>query len=238
MTTELYTPPKPGMKFKYLEDFYVDPYLEWVLSSYNSPAARATLGIGNQKVSKVDGRFAAGSSFIDISLLYQDPKNIGLLPNGMMHVDRPGLETALETANATETKSDFLKEVYAECGIGIWSAPEKYKPNKTPWKILIKQFRKRKIDIGTGKLIPFSAFEKPREHNDTDYGLVLDLKDVSTRELNLRDIEEFEWIIKKGYGMVRAYFGGAQDWYCDYVHLATSSSGGVVVGVGVDAQKN
>ena len=232
MTEEVYHLPKTIEVTKTLDDSHLRAFFESI-KSYNSSTARQTLGEGNNRVSSANNRFGGSSSFIQPYLLHMDPENQGVFPNRTRPVTRPDLERAVKD------NKQFLIRNIADFGIVIWSAPETHEANKLPYETLVEQFRQRNIPLGNGKLVYFSELEKPREHGNSAYGLVLDLKDIPTDELkdNIRDINEFQWTWEKGNGLARACLGSWY-WSCSNEHLGSSDSYCRVVGVGVEAPKN
>jgi hypothetical protein len=202
------------------------PYLDSI-KSYNSPKARETLGRGNNKVSIVDDEFAGSSPLIQLQLLYLDEKNPGLFPNQT----RPSTREDLEEAISQDSK--FLKGKYTDFGLALITAGDTHTPNDYLAKTLAKQLKDREIKLGKGKLIYFSALAK-REDSDSAYGLVLDLRDLSAKELeeHILDLNQFNWDFTRDEGLsstcLHLYRGwGRYDRCLDY-----SYSGGRVVGVG------
>ncbi|MBU1136361.1 MAG: hypothetical protein ABIG37_02925 [Nanoarchaeota archaeon] len=213
----------------------IEQYIESA-KAYNSKKAKETLGVGNCKVSVRGDEFAGSSPFINILLANLDSDNPGVFPNKQIPVTRDVLERAV-----FEDK-EFLKMRYSDFGLALITPTDNYKPNNLLAERLAEQLEKRKINLKTGKLIHFNAFSKPIEHDNSAYGLILDLRDDFSKDNLLdsglvRDLSEFSWDCNGSEGLPRTCFGSDMDWYWEGRNLGGSGSSGRVVGVGVDAHK-
>ena len=214
----------------------MEQYIESA-KAYNSEKARETLGVGNDRVSVTRDEFAGSSPFINILLANLDSDNPGVFPNKQTPVTRDVLE------RATFYDPAFLKGHFSDFGLALVTPTDTYKPNNLLAKRLAEQLEKRKIELGTGKLIHFNAFSKPIEHDNSAYGLVLDLKDDFSKDNLLdsgliRDLSGFSWDYNRGEGLSRAYFYYDRDWSCNDRVLDYSDSNGRVVGVGVECTQS
>src|SRR3989344_184984 len=89
-----------------------------------------------------------------------------------------------------------------------------------------------------GNLVDFGNALRNRQHDESAYGLVLDLNETA-EAAHIRDLSEFRWDYTIGEGMARAYLYGDRVWYYDDVGLDISgSSARVVVVSGEATEKN
>ena len=222
MINKVILPPKEAKVIGTLDDSILQEYNESI-KSYNNEQARKTIGNFQRSNKELIG----SSPFMQAYLA-----NSGLLSENLKLATRQDLEEAIAQ------DEQFLKHLYTDFGIAIWPKMGTYEPNKLLYNILTKQFQDRNISLGNGKVIYFSGLAKPREHPDSDYGLVLDLKDIDTNDLkkSIKDVKEFDWDFNKGNGLASA-FRGCGGWDCSDDDLDSSNSDGRVVGVEGETHK-
>ncbi len=220
-----------SQRVRILDDSGLEEYRESV-KSYNSEKARATLGEGNERVSSKGGLVAVSSPFIILQFAHLDSSAQGILPNK----DTPATRQEIEQAISRDPS--FLRGNEVDFGLALVTEEDSYNPNDLLARTLAEQLQERGIELGTGKLIPFSTLAKPVEHPGSDYGLVFNLNDSASRE-NILDLEEFNWDIRsRKRGLARAYLIDRY-WGCDVRNLDLPYSNGRIVGVGwEDAPKN
>ena len=204
-----------------LDNFVLEKYNESI-KSYNGKA-RGFLGkFSSSKIGELTG----SSPLMQIHLL-----NSGLLPEDVRLATRGELEVTIG-----KTPS-FLQGSYYDFGIALLtSGDNNYKPNDLIAKALAEQLKYKGIELGGGKLIYFSAFDKPVDYEESDYGLLLKLKDLSARELDIRNLSDFNWNYQRGEGSACAYLFGGKGWVTsDFELLGRSDDGGRVVVVSGEA---
>jgi len=153
--------------------------------------------------------------------------NSGILPSDARISDRGELEIAVTKANG------FLRGLYTDFGLVLFTEGDPYTPNDLPAKLLAKDLRKRGIKIGSGKLIPFGVLSL-EENGNSAYGGVFRLNEKVSKD-NVLDLANFNWDSLKNEGLACADFGRNENWGSEDRDLGISSGYGRVVVVSGEA---
>lgn len=167
-----------------LDDSVLPAYKDFI-QQYN---AKARVHLGSFASTNL-GEITNLSLLVNITLA-----NSGLLPDDSRLSTRPDLEVAISKC------PDFfyrLGEVFPRLhyGFGLAICPSNFysSENCLIAKTLTEDLKHKGIKIREGKLIHFSAFDKPMDFEQSYHGLLLKLKDLSAGELDIRDLNDFEW---------------------------------------------
>ena len=176
----------------------LNPYNE-VLNHYNSLNAKQTL----RRFQIIDNEIAGLNPFICVNLQKVLPKN-------KRFATREDLEAGI-------CFSELFLEDCIDFGIALETAwDSNYKQNDFIARNLAEQLKDRGIKLDRGKLILFSLFEDTPESENSSYGLVFKLADLSSREIKekVMDLDRINWIYRRKRGISCAYFGWNSVWCC------------------------
>lgn len=203
-----------------LDDSILEAYNDSI-KGYNLKARKVLGQFGRSELGELTG----SSPLMKIDLL-----NSGLLPEDARLATRSDLESAISKA------PNFLQGLYCDFGLALWTPGDvNYKPNDLIAKTLAEQLKHKGIELGNGKLIYFSAFDKPVDSKESYYGLLLNLKDLSLNELGIRDLADFNWNYQRGEGVACACLDWIGYWNAGDGHLGWSDGDGRVVVVSGEA---
>lgn len=212
---QLYKIPETLEVARVLDDSVLDAYNDSI-RPYNE-RAKQVLG----KFNKSNGELTGSNLFMLVHL-----QNSGLLPAGARLSTRKDLETALYFDNS------FLRGNYADFGLALRSDKDSHSNNDLLAKRSAEQLKQQGIQLGKGKLIPFSAL-KLQEDSSSAYGLVFDLNDQAKDTIT--DLNYLKWDYKRDEGLTRAFLGTDGYWGSDGGGLDYSVSSGRVVVVSGEA---
>jgi len=223
--TALYEIPATLEIARVLGDSMLNEYNASVKSSYNSDKARAILS----KFGKSNGELTNSNNFMLAHL-----QNSGLLQGRI--ATKADLESALRFGLN-------LSGNYVDFGLALRTAGDSYSPNDMLAKNLAEQLRKRDIKLEKGKLIQIGALSKPIEDNNSEYGLVFSLNELSKKELFdsglIKDLSQFKWNYERDEGLAGAYFNEDGSWgSLDFDLGSGFGASRVVVVSAEDAAKN
>ena len=183
----------------------------------------------NSKLKQVLGKYAQSNRILTNSSPFMQVHlaDSGLLPGDARLATRNELETAVARSN------EFLRGVYTDFGIALFTAGDSYKPNDLPAKVLAEQLKQRGIELGKGKLVPLAVLTL-QEDGNSEYGGVFRLNDKASKE-NISDLGAFNWNWSRGEGMACAHLDGGSVWDADVRDLDLSGGSGRVVVVSGEA---
>ena len=198
-----------------LDDSSLQAYQDSVNYKYNSERAIQTL----LKFRSNQGELTGSNPFMLVHL-----QESGLLGNSRL-ATRQDLEDAVKFHLN-------LSGNYVDFGVALRGDKVSYSPNEASVRNLVSQFKQRGINLGKGKLIPFSALTQ-KESSDSNYGLALSLReDVSVD--SIQDLSQHKWDYTTSEGLARAFLSIVGSWYSSDDFLGNSSSNGRVVSVGAE----
>ena len=147
--------------------------------------------------------------------------NSGLLPKDTRIATRKDLEKTIKRV------SDFLSEVYVDCGFNLDSRDDEYTINHDYAQVLAEDLKAVGIRLRNAKLIPYNLLTKKfrlsEEGKDTAKGLILDTQD-------------FKWDCEPSdSGLFGAGFEGNGYWGCRDGDLADPYLDGRVVVISGEA---
>ena len=233
MRNSIYELPEKITERKILQSSDLDSevWKEFVNTNYNSENAKDTLKAFGEE----DGELSQSSPF-RIAALANMTDNYGVFPNKQKPGNRDDIEYMVKE------QPDYFNGIYADFGLALVTPTDSYEPNKLLAEKLYEQLTQRKITLpGEGLLIPLSILARPREDNDSAYGLILEINSKLPTDFvkeHLRNIADYHWDWTRDEGLASAYrddrYWDRNDW-----DLGDSDSVGRVVGVGeADAPKN
>lgn len=198
---------------KVLDDSVLPAYLDSV-KYFNSERAREVLS----QYKTIGGELAGLNPFADVHL-----QNYGLLPKG----ERMATWFDLNQINYTDLT--FLRDNLVYFGLELITEEDSYEHNNLLAKTLAAQLKDRGIELGRGKLIPYSAL-KVVQDPESYYGLVFNLNENASKE-NIIDSWEFPFNYKRREGLSIACFE-YEDWTAEMEDLTYFNTDSRIVVVG------